>query len=78
MATQVLDIANHEKPDLIVITTTTNSTIWDLFTVAYPADVVNHASVPVLSIRPVVEVHAQVKAAKYIDDRLISPNIAFG
>lgn len=78
MATQVLDIANHEKPDLVVITTTISSTIWDFFTVAYPAQIVSHATVPVLSIRPHVEVDAQIKAAQYIDDRLVTPSIAFG
>lgn len=78
MASQVLDIASHENPDLIVITTTNSSNIWDLFTVAYSAEILNHANVPVLSIRPTAEVNAQVKAVQYIDDRLVTPNIAFG
>ncbi len=75
---RVLDIANEEKPDLIVITTTTSTNGWDFFAVAYPDEVINQTGVPVLSIRPTDEVNAQVKAAQAFDDWLDVPRIAFG
>ena len=52
IARQVLDIANEEKPDLIVITATLDETIRDFFLGPYTQDIVNHAHYPVLSIRP--------------------------
>jgi len=49
---EVLDIANVEKPDLIVITATLDTTLKDFFLGPYTQDIVNHAQFPVLSIRP--------------------------
>lgn len=49
---QVLDIANLEQPDLIVITATLDTSFQDFFLGPYTQDIVNHAQFPVLSIRP--------------------------
>lgn len=49
---QVLDIANAEKPDLIVITATLDTTLKEFLLGPYTQDIVNHAKFPVLSIRP--------------------------
>ncbi|HPM32421.1 MAG TPA: universal stress protein [Chryseolinea sp.] len=49
---QVLDIANIEKPDLIVITATLDTSLRDFFLGPYTQDIVNHSQYPVLSIRP--------------------------
>lgn len=52
VARQVLQIASHEKPDLIVITATLDSPIQDFFLGPYTQQIVNHANFPVLSIKP--------------------------
>ena len=52
VARQVLDISNKEKPDLIVITATLDTSFRDFFLGPYTQDIVNHAQFPVLSIRP--------------------------
>ncbi len=52
VARQVLAIANLEKPDLIVITATLDTTLKEFFLGPYTQDIVNHAQFPVLSIRP--------------------------
>jgi nucleotide-binding universal stress UspA family protein len=49
---QVLTISETEKPDLIVITATLDSSLKDFFLGPYTQDIVNHARYPVLSIRP--------------------------
>ena len=49
---QVLDVANLEKPDLIVISATLDETIRDFFLGPYTQHIVNHSHFPVLSIRP--------------------------
>lgn len=49
---QVLDIAEVEKPDLIVITATLDHSVRDFFIGPYTQDIVNHAKFPVLSIKP--------------------------
>lgn len=77
-ARQVLEIANSEKPDLIVITSTIGRSIWDFFLVPYPQDIVNHSRFPVLSIRPSIEVKAQLKAVKFVDDHFLKPTVSFG
>lgn len=46
VARQVLAIANDKKPDLIVITATLDSSIWDFFLGPYTQDIVNHAAFP--------------------------------
>jgi len=52
-AQQVLDIANLERPDLIVITATQESSSFrSLFNSTYTDEIVNHAQFSVLSIRP--------------------------
>lgn len=51
---QVLAISETEKPDLIVITATLDSSLKDFFLGPYTQDIVNHAHYPVLSIRPVI------------------------
>jgi hypothetical protein len=48
----VLTISETEKPDLIVITATLDSSLKDFFLGPYTQDIVNHAHYPVLSIRP--------------------------
>jgi nucleotide-binding universal stress UspA family protein len=57
-ATQVLDIANHINPDLIVITATLDSTVKEFFLGPYTQDIVNHARFPVLSIKPEYELES--------------------
>lgn len=52
VAKQVLKISAEEKPDLIVITATLDSSLKDFFLGPYTQDIVNHARFPVLSIRP--------------------------
>ncbi|GCC50125.1 universal stress protein [Chryseotalea sanaruensis] len=52
VAREVLDIANAVKTDLIVITATLDNSLKDFFLGPYTQDIVNHAKVPVLSIRP--------------------------
>lgn len=52
IARQVLAISEAEKPDLIVITATLDTTLRDFFLGPYTQDIVNHAHYPVLSIRP--------------------------
>lgn len=52
VARQVLEISDHEKPDLIVITATLDTSIKDFFLGPYTQDIVNHSKFPVLSIRP--------------------------
>lgn len=52
VSTQVLKIAEQDKPDLIVITATLDTSVKDFFLGPYTQDIVNHAHVPVLSIRP--------------------------
>ncbi|MBI3481567.1 MAG: universal stress protein, partial [Bacteroidetes bacterium] len=54
VAKQVLAVSNLEKPDLIVITATLDTTIKEFFLGPYTQDIVNHAKFPVLSIRPEV------------------------
>ncbi len=49
---QVLDLADQNKPDLIVITATLDTSIKGFFLGPYTQDIVNHAQHPVLSIRP--------------------------
>jgi nucleotide-binding universal stress UspA family protein len=53
---QVLSISESEKPDLIVITATLDSSLKDFFLGPYTQDIVNHAQYPVLSIRPEIAV----------------------
>lgn len=55
VATQVLEIANHEKPDLIVITATMDSSVRNFFLGPYTQEIVNHAKFPVLSVKPEYE-----------------------
>jgi len=52
VARQVLEISAKEKPDLIVITATLDTSFRDFFLGPYTQDIVNHAQFPVLSIRP--------------------------
>ncbi|MDH4091215.1 MAG: universal stress protein [Cyclobacteriaceae bacterium] len=52
VARQVLAVSEVEKPDLIVITATLDSSLKDFFLGPYTQDIVNHARFPVLSIRP--------------------------
>lgn len=52
VAREVLNIADREKPDLIVITATLDTTIREFFLGQYTQNLVNHARYPVLSIRP--------------------------
>ncbi|MBL7862212.1 MAG: universal stress protein [Cyclobacteriaceae bacterium] len=52
VAKQVLAISEVEKPDLIVITATLDTTLKDFFLGPYTQDIVNHAHFPVLSIKP--------------------------
>lgn len=49
---EVLNIADREKPDLIVITATLDASIREFFLGQYTQSLVNHARFPVLSIRP--------------------------
>jgi nucleotide-binding universal stress UspA family protein len=51
VAKEVLKISELEKPDLIVITATLDSSLKDFFLGPYTQDIVNHARFPVLSIR---------------------------
>jgi nucleotide-binding universal stress UspA family protein len=51
VARQVLAVSEVEKPDLIVITATLDSSLKDFFLGPYTQDIVNHARFPVLSIR---------------------------
>ena len=52
VARQVINISEVEKPDLIVITATLDTSLKDFFLGPYTQDIVNHARFPVLSIRP--------------------------
>lgn len=52
VAREVLNIADREKPDLIVITATLDTTIREFFLGQYTQSLVNHSRYPVLSIRP--------------------------
>ncbi|MDZ4714806.1 MAG: universal stress protein [Cytophagales bacterium] len=52
VAKQVLAISEKEKPDLIVITATLDSSLRDFFMGPYTQGIVNHSHFPVLSIRP--------------------------
>jgi len=52
VARQVLNISEQEKPDLVVITATLDTTVRDFFLGPYTQDIVNHSKFPVLSIRP--------------------------
>jgi nucleotide-binding universal stress UspA family protein len=54
VARQVISISEVEKPDLIVITATLDTSLKDFFLGPYTQDIVNHAHYPVLSIRPEV------------------------
>ncbi len=56
-AKQVLQIAEHTKPDLIVITATLDRTVKEFLLGPYMQDIVNHARFPVLSIKPEHEVN---------------------
>lgn len=51
VAHQVLHVADHEKPDLIVITATLDNAVQDFFLGPYTQHIVNHAKFPVLSIK---------------------------
>ncbi len=55
VAREVLEIANIEKPDMIVITATLDTSVRDFFLGPYTQDIVNHAHFPVLSIKPEYE-----------------------
>jgi nucleotide-binding universal stress UspA family protein len=68
VAREVLDIANVSKPDLIVITATLDNSLKDFFLGPYTQDIVNHAQVPVLSIRPQqnIEVKNEMKETSAI------------
>jgi len=72
---QVLDIANLEKPDLIVITATLDSTVKEFFLGPYTQDIVNHAQFPVLSIKPEYELEGSV-ALKILLERSFKSNTA--
>ena len=52
IARQVLAISDLEKPDLIVITATLDTSLKDFFLGPYTQDIINHSHFPVLSIRP--------------------------
>ncbi len=52
VAPQVLEISEAEKPDLIVITATLDTSLREFFLGPYTQDIVNHSHFPVLSIRP--------------------------
>ena len=54
VARQVIEVSEVEKPDLIVITATLDTSLKDFFLGPYTQDIVNHARYPVLSIRPEV------------------------
>lgn len=51
VAKEVIDTATAAKVDLIVITATLDNSLKDFFLGPYTQDIVNHAKVPVLSIR---------------------------
>ena len=68
IAREVLDIANQEKPDLIVITATLDNTVRNFFLGPYTQDIVNHAQFPVLSIKPEFEVE-EANILKLLADR---------
>jgi len=55
VAKQVLELAETEKPDLIVITATLDNSVRDFFIGPYTQDIVNHSRFPVLSIKPKYE-----------------------
>lgn len=67
-AQEVLQTAEQEKMDLIAITATIDHDIRDFFVGPYAQQIVNHAKVPVLSIRPtqkiVTKFSTEVKNAK--------------
>ncbi len=58
LARKVLEIADLERPDLIVITATLDTAIRDFITGPYARDIVNHSRFPVLSVRPQQKEHA--------------------
>ena len=61
LAKQVLKVSADEKPDLIVITATLDSSLKDFFLGPYTQDIVNHSRFPVLSIRPQASVVRKVE-----------------
>lgn len=77
MARQVLDIAEVQHPDLIVITTTIETMIWDIFNVPFPQKVANSSRFPVLSIRPRPEIEAQLRNIEKIEQQMGSQSITF-
>lgn len=52
VADQLIALARTEEPDLIVITASIENLFKELSLAAYTQQIVNHAKVPVLSIRP--------------------------
>jgi nucleotide-binding universal stress UspA family protein len=61
---EVLEIANKEKPDLVVITANLGESLRDFFLGNYAQGIVNHAHFPVLSIRPEISAPAINKSTK--------------
>lgn len=59
----VLKLAEDEKPDLIVITATLDTSLKDFFLGPFTQDIVNHAQFPVLSIRPQASIENAKSAA---------------
>lgn len=74
-AKQVLDIAEHTQPDMIVITATLDRTVKDFFLGPYTQDIVNHAHFPVLSIKPDYEVNGSI-TLKILQERLPMKHVA--
>jgi len=62
VARKVMDIAEKEKPDLIVITANQEPSIKEFFMGPYAQDIVTHSRFPVLCIRPGTAVPHQPKS----------------
>lgn len=78
IAHDVLKVAQDESADLIVITATLDTSIREFFIGPYTQHIVNHARVPVLSIRPgSVESNTVIQTADVITRPIISTTSSY-
>ncbi len=74
VAEEVLHTADVQKSELIAITATLDYGIRDFFVGPYTQQIVHHAKVPVLSIRPVQSLHQNFEQAMRSDYNPTLPN----
>ncbi|MBK5277602.1 MAG: universal stress protein [Bacteroidia bacterium] len=76
VAAEVLSISEKEKPDLLVITATLDTSLKDFFLGPYTQDIVNHAQYPVLSIRPQISDDLSKSMAEMLNYKAQNPPMA--